>query len=136
MQLRKFGRTGMSVTRLCLGTATFGRQTDERMYLQILDKAADAGINFIDTANFDPMGAEPRWRIREAETVATKGAARRLDHLFLADQNRLATTKTMDEDGHFASCPRRRRLSRLFLLAHLSGPRFRFLLGKFMVSAG
>jgi hypothetical protein len=29
MQLTKFGRTGMSVSRLCLGTATFGRQTDE-----------------------------------------------------------------------------------------------------------
>ena len=29
MQLTKFGRTGMSVSRLCLGTATFGKQTEE-----------------------------------------------------------------------------------------------------------
>ena len=59
MQFTKFGRTGVIVSRLCLGTATFGKQTDERVSHQILDRAADAGINFIDTANFYPMGAEP-----------------------------------------------------------------------------
>ncbi len=59
MQFTRFGRTGVLVSRLCLGTATFGRQTDERVSLQILDKASDAGINFIDTANFYPMGAGP-----------------------------------------------------------------------------
>ena len=32
MQLTRFGRTGMSVSRLCLGTAAFGRQTDEAEY--------------------------------------------------------------------------------------------------------
>ena len=57
MQLTKFGRTGMSVSRLCLGTATFGKQTDEAESHRILDAAADAGINFLDTADFYPMGA-------------------------------------------------------------------------------
>ena len=59
MQFTKLGRTGVIVSRLCLGTATFGKQTDEGVARQILNKAADAGINFIDTANFYPMGAEP-----------------------------------------------------------------------------
>ena len=44
MQLTKFGRTGMSVSRLCLGTATFGKQTDEAESHRILDAAADAGM--------------------------------------------------------------------------------------------
>jgi 1-deoxyxylulose-5-phosphate synthase len=57
MQHTKFGRTGMSVSRLCLGTATFGKQTDEAESHRILDAAADAGINFLDTADFYPMGA-------------------------------------------------------------------------------
>lgn len=57
MQLTKFGRTGLSVSRLCLGTATFGKQTDEAESHHILDAAADAGINFLDTADFYPMGA-------------------------------------------------------------------------------
>ena len=88
MQFTKFGRTGLIVSRFCLGTATFGRQTDERVSHQILDKAADAGINFIDTANFYPMGAEPtqlgsteeitgRWLKgkRDRFIVATKAGA-------------------------------------------------------------
>ena len=57
MQLTRFGRTGLSVSRLCLGTATFGKQTDEAESHRILDAAADAGINFLDTADFYPMGA-------------------------------------------------------------------------------
>lgn len=57
MQFTKFGHTGISVSRLCLGTATFGKQTDEAESHRILDAAADAGINFLDTADFYPMGA-------------------------------------------------------------------------------
>ncbi|HEY0294760.1 MAG TPA: aldo/keto reductase [Bordetella sp.] len=58
MQFAKFSRTGLSVSRLCLGTATFGKQTDETTSHAILDKAADAGVNFIDTADMYPMGAD------------------------------------------------------------------------------
>jgi 1-deoxyxylulose-5-phosphate synthase len=54
---RKFGRTGLNVSRLCLGTMTFGLQTDEVASRSILDRAADAGVNFIDTANVYPLGA-------------------------------------------------------------------------------
>ncbi|OLL31855.1 alcohol dehydrogenase [Burkholderia sp. SRS-W-2-2016] len=57
MQYRQFGRTGLSVSRLCLGTMTFGLQTEENASHRILDTAADAGVNFIDTANVYPLGS-------------------------------------------------------------------------------
>jgi aryl-alcohol dehydrogenase-like predicted oxidoreductase len=58
MQFTKLGRTGLLVSRLCLGTATFGKQTGEHDSQLILDKASEAGINFIDTADAYPMGAD------------------------------------------------------------------------------
>ena len=58
MRYAKFSRTGLSVSRLCLGTATFGKQTDEATSIRIADRAADAGVNFIDTADAYPMGAD------------------------------------------------------------------------------
>src|SRR5271156_37025 len=58
MQFKKFGRTGLMVSRLCLGTGTFGKQTDEAEAHRMLDKVAEAGLNFIDTADMYPPGAE------------------------------------------------------------------------------
>jgi 1-deoxyxylulose-5-phosphate synthase len=58
VQFTKFGRTGLSVSRLCLGTGTFGKQTDEAESFRVFDKAADEGVNFVDTADMYPGGAE------------------------------------------------------------------------------
>ena len=58
MQFTKFSRTGLTVSRLCLGTGTFGKQTDEAESFRVLDKATDAGVNFIDTADVYPGGAD------------------------------------------------------------------------------
>ncbi|MDM0115862.1 aldo/keto reductase [Variovorax sp. J22R133] len=52
----RLGRTGLTVSRLALGTMTFGLQTDETVSHQILDKATGAGINFLDTADVYPLG--------------------------------------------------------------------------------
>ena len=52
----RLGRTGLTVSRLALGTMTFGLQTDEAVSHRILDKAAEGGINFLDTANVYPLG--------------------------------------------------------------------------------
>lgn len=52
----KFGRTGLYVSPICLGTMTFGFQCDEAVSRAILDAAFDAGITFIDTANMYPNG--------------------------------------------------------------------------------
>ncbi|EWM11191.1 aldo/keto reductase [Kutzneria sp. 744] len=51
MEYTNLGRTGLSVSRLCLGTMNFGSQTDEATSHGIMDEALDKGINFFDTAN-------------------------------------------------------------------------------------
>jgi aryl-alcohol dehydrogenase (NADP+) len=50
------GRTGLPVSRLCLGTMTFGLQCDEAASFAVLDAAAEAGITFLDTADVYPLG--------------------------------------------------------------------------------
>jgi aryl-alcohol dehydrogenase-like predicted oxidoreductase len=50
------GRTGLRVSRLCLGTMTFGLQCDEAASVAILDRAAAGGITFLDTADVYPLG--------------------------------------------------------------------------------
>jgi aryl-alcohol dehydrogenase-like predicted oxidoreductase len=54
MQFKQFGRRGLTVSRLILGTGTFGKQTDEAEGHRILDMAAEAGVNVIDTADIYP----------------------------------------------------------------------------------
>jgi 1-deoxyxylulose-5-phosphate synthase len=56
MQYTKLGGTGLTVSRLCLGTMTFGLQSDEQTSRTVLDAAAAAGVNFIDTADVYPLG--------------------------------------------------------------------------------
>jgi aryl-alcohol dehydrogenase-like predicted oxidoreductase len=51
MKYKNLGRSGLSVSRLCLGTMNFGPQTDEPTSHSIMDSALDHGINFFDTAN-------------------------------------------------------------------------------------
>ena len=51
MQYTHLGRTGLQVSRLCLGTMNFGPETSEADSFTIMDKALDAGVNFFDTAN-------------------------------------------------------------------------------------
>jgi aryl-alcohol dehydrogenase-like predicted oxidoreductase len=56
MQHTRLGRTGLRVSRLCLGTMTFGLQCDERTSVAILDAAAKGGVTFLDTADVYPLG--------------------------------------------------------------------------------
>ena len=51
MQYTTLGRTGLKVSRLCLGTMNFGRITSERESFAIMDRALEEGITFFDTAN-------------------------------------------------------------------------------------
>jgi 1-deoxyxylulose-5-phosphate synthase len=86
MQFTKFGQTGLTVSRMILGTGTFGKQTDEAEAHRMLDKVADAGVNFIDTADIYPPGAEVgasevitgRWlsEKRSGFILATKGGGK------------------------------------------------------------
>lgn len=56
MQNTRLGNTGLKVSRLCLGTMTFGLQCDEAQSIAILDAASEGGINFLDTADAYPLG--------------------------------------------------------------------------------
>jgi aryl-alcohol dehydrogenase-like predicted oxidoreductase len=51
MEFTHLGRTGLTVSRLCLGTMNFGPQTEEADAHSIMDSAHSQGINFFDTAN-------------------------------------------------------------------------------------
>lgn len=52
----KFGRTGLRVSELCLGTMTFGFQCDQDESIAILDAAFESGITFLDAADVYPSG--------------------------------------------------------------------------------
>ena len=56
MDHTRLGRTGLQVSRLCLGTMTFGLQCDEDTSIAILDRAGEGGIDFIDTSDVYPLG--------------------------------------------------------------------------------
>jgi aryl-alcohol dehydrogenase-like predicted oxidoreductase len=51
METRSLGRSGIRVSRFCLGTMMFGGPTDAATSHRIIDRAAEAGINFLDTAD-------------------------------------------------------------------------------------
>ncbi len=77
MEHVRLGRTGLRVSRACLGTMTFGLQVDEASAFAILDRAAEAGIDFIDTADVYPLGAPPELAGRTEEILGRWLAGRR-----------------------------------------------------------
>lgn len=79
MHYRYLGRTGLKVSELCLGAMTFGRESSEEVSFQIMDRFADAGGNFIDTADVYTRGVSEkivgRWlegKPRNDFVIATK----------------------------------------------------------------
>ncbi len=56
MEYRALGRTGVKVSELCLGCMMFGGKTEPQDSYDIIDRAIDAGINFLDTANVYSRG--------------------------------------------------------------------------------
>jgi aryl-alcohol dehydrogenase-like predicted oxidoreductase len=73
----RLGRTGLPVSRLCLGTMTFGLQCDEPASRAILDRAAEGGITFLDTADVYPLGGTPETVGRTEEILGRWLAGRR-----------------------------------------------------------
>ncbi len=88
MEYRYVGRSGLRVTPICMGTMSFGTWSDKKESFRILDKSADRGINFFDTAEAYPVpptaelaglteeifGEWLKTRPRDAVIVATKVA--------------------------------------------------------------
>ncbi len=71
MQYTKLGRAGLRVSRLCLGTMTFGLQCDAAQSHAILDAAAAGGIDFLDTADVYPLGGGQHTAGRTEQIVGT-----------------------------------------------------------------
>ena len=74
MQYTQLGRTGLKVSRLCLGTMNFGASADEATSIAIMDRAYDGGINFLDTSNIYSKWV-PGHHGGESETVIGKWLA-------------------------------------------------------------
>jgi len=81
MQHTSLGRTGLRVSRLCLGTMTFGLQCDEASSHAILDRAAAGGVDFIDTADVYPLGGDLTTVGRTEEILGAWLAGRRHDFI-------------------------------------------------------
>jgi aryl-alcohol dehydrogenase (NADP+) len=65
----RMGRSGLKVSRLCLGTMTFGLQCDEPTSFKIMDRAAEGGISFFDTADAYPLGGDLSLRGKTEEII-------------------------------------------------------------------
>ena len=78
MEHRAIAGTGLSVSRMCLGTMMFGGQTDREESVEIIHRALDGGVDFIDTANIYNRGVsedivgEALEGIRRNAVLATK----------------------------------------------------------------
>ena len=102
MQKRPLGRTGLSVSALCLGTMTFGEQNTESEAHAQLDRALDYGIDFIDTAELYPIPPKAETQgateayigswlkargVRDRLTIATKVVGRSGSDWFRDDKS-------------------------------------------------
>ena len=56
MRYVNFGKTGIRVSEVCLGTMTFGKEANEAASVAIMNRAKEAGINFFDTADIYNKG--------------------------------------------------------------------------------
>ena len=82
MQYTELGRTGLRVSRLCLGTMNFGIQTSEKDSYAIMDRALELGINFFDTA--DRYGKNIKRGLTEEIIGRWFGQGDRRDRIVLA----------------------------------------------------
>ena len=67
--MKRLGRTGLKVTEICMGTMTFANQAPEGIAHAILDRALEAGVNFIDTADVYPVPASVATAGRTEEVI-------------------------------------------------------------------
>lgn len=98
MNTRRLGHTGLKVSEVCLGTMTFGHQCDERTSFAIMDRAAEAGVYFFDTADAYPVPPTPETAGRTEEIIGAWLEGRR--HKFvLATKCRLRVGHGPNDEG-------------------------------------
>ncbi len=76
MEYRALSNTGLQVSKLCLGTMTWGQQNSQDEAFEQLDYAVEQGINFIDTAEMYPVPPMPETQGRTEEYIGNWLAAR------------------------------------------------------------
>jgi 1-deoxyxylulose-5-phosphate synthase len=88
------GPTGVRVSKICLGTATFGVAPDAQEAERVVGAALDAGVNFFDTANvygasptFDRPGAPPAAEREPAEQILGRALAGQRDDVVIATKS-------------------------------------------------
>ena len=91
MKYRLLGRTGLQVSEICLGTIMFGGRTDEAHSIEIISKAIDSGINFIDTADIYNAGM--------SEEITGRAIADRRDQVILATKGRNPMGEGVNDKG-------------------------------------
>ncbi len=69
MKRRRLGRSGLVVSEICLGTMTFGSMADEATSVAIMDRAFEAGVDFLDAAEVYPVPPSPKTAGRTEEIV-------------------------------------------------------------------
>jgi aryl-alcohol dehydrogenase (NADP+) len=100
MKHRRMGRTGLKVSEICLGTMTFTGQCDETAALLILDKAADQGVTFLDTADAYPIPPDPETAGRTEQVIGRWFARNgRRDEFVLATKCRLRVGTGPNDQG-------------------------------------
>jgi 1-deoxyxylulose-5-phosphate synthase len=94
MEYSLLGLTGVKVSKICLGTATFGVAPDAHGAERVVNAALDVGINFFDTANvygatptFDRPGAPPAAEREPAEQILGRAIAGRRDDVVIATKS-------------------------------------------------
>src|SRR5579862_8669373 len=98
MKIRRLGRTGLKVSEICLGTMTFGYQCDEKASFAIMDKAAEKGITFIDTADVYPVPPSVETAGRTEEFVG-KWLKGQRDRYVLATKCRMRVGHEANDEG-------------------------------------
>ena len=84
MQTKRLGKSAIAVSKICMGTMTFGAQADEAMSHRILDASFDAGINFFDTAENYPVPPKEEWAGTTEEIVGRWMKTKPRDAIILA----------------------------------------------------
>jgi hypothetical protein len=84
MQSQRLGRSPLVVSKICMGTMTFGSQADEKTSHRILDRSLEAGINFFDTAENYPVPPQESWAGLTEEIFGRWMKTKRRDEIILA----------------------------------------------------
>ncbi len=84
MKYRRLGKTGLTVSEICLGTMTFGSMADEATSLAILERAYDGGVDFFDVAEIYPVPPLDDYAGRSEEIVGRFVSSKKRDSLVIA----------------------------------------------------